>query len=303
MSVPPPSCTPSSTSTGSASWSERSTTSVSNATRWVRIDPTPWKIAAVTAEWITELAIDPDWSTATMTCHRSTCRRTRLANSGRLMTSWPLTGSTLRRLARMVARASKFAATRCRLGRRGSRTPANGLRTGVASRSRSSATTCATTVRAAASTWGAMRLRLRRIAVSSAWLGVTAASASASSTRSSTPRVSTARSTSRSATERGNSSCTSLIQSVLVRKPEPVEPAVRDAPSSRKPSASSRRASSPTGRPSASSAAGPSTSRHRRATSSSSSGLEAPGGAVTAPYLLVADPCAPPRAPTARPPG
>lgn len=60
----------------------RSTTFVSNATRWVRRPGTPHRQAAVTAEWITEPTIEPDWSTSSTSCHGWVCRRPREVNRG-----------------------------------------------------------------------------------------------------------------------------------------------------------------------------------------------------------------------------
>lgn len=83
MSVPPPNCTRISSSTGSATSSVRSTTEVSNATRWVRSPGRFHRQAAVTAEWITELTIEPDWSTSSTSCHCSRVRRVRVWKYGR----------------------------------------------------------------------------------------------------------------------------------------------------------------------------------------------------------------------------
>ena len=55
----------------------RSTTEVSKAIRWFFRVGSPWKMEAVTAEWITDSAIEPDWSTTTMNCHFSDCLRVR----------------------------------------------------------------------------------------------------------------------------------------------------------------------------------------------------------------------------------
>ena len=117
MSVPPPSCTFISVSTGSAAVSVKSTTLVSNTARWVRSSVfSEVKIEAVTAAWMTLSAIEPDWSTSTITCQRSMCLRTREKNSGSRMIRRPDAASKFRRLRRMVAGASKLAAIRCRDG-------------------------------------------------------------------------------------------------------------------------------------------------------------------------------------------
>ena len=67
MSVPPPSWHPNSTSTGSASRSVRSTTSTSKATSEVRTEEIEASVAPNTAAYTTDSAIEPDWSTATIT--------------------------------------------------------------------------------------------------------------------------------------------------------------------------------------------------------------------------------------------
>ncbi len=74
MSVPPPSWTPNSTSTGSASCSVRSTTAVSKTTSRVRSEDIEASTAPKTEECTTEAAIEPDWS-----MHRMTSFRTALA--------------------------------------------------------------------------------------------------------------------------------------------------------------------------------------------------------------------------------
>ena len=93
MSVPPPSCTFISTSTGSVTRSVRSTTSVSKMQRWVLVDGRPQRQAAVTAAWMTDESMLPLSSTSRMICHRSSCRRVRETKSGV-------------RMKRRVARAS-----------------------------------------------------------------------------------------------------------------------------------------------------------------------------------------------------
>jgi hypothetical protein len=60
MSVPPPSCTFRSTSTGEPTWSERSTTWVSKSTSDVFTAGSSAKIDAMTAEKIADSSIDPD---------------------------------------------------------------------------------------------------------------------------------------------------------------------------------------------------------------------------------------------------
>ena len=62
MSVPPPSCTPKRTSTGSSSSSLRSTTAVSNTTSRMSSERTEASTAANTEAYTTEAAIDPLWS-------------------------------------------------------------------------------------------------------------------------------------------------------------------------------------------------------------------------------------------------
>src|SRR5215469_5497848 len=69
MSVPPPSCTDISSSTGSAATSVRSTTLVSNTTSRSRYEGRPARMPAITALWMTEPAIDPLWSTTSTTSH------------------------------------------------------------------------------------------------------------------------------------------------------------------------------------------------------------------------------------------
>ena len=71
MSVPPPSCTRISTSTGSSTSSLRSTTLVSKTTSRTRNDGSPCRIPAITALWITEPAMLPLWSTQMITSHGS----------------------------------------------------------------------------------------------------------------------------------------------------------------------------------------------------------------------------------------
>ena len=71
MSVPPPSCTPKSTSTGSSISSVRSTTSVSKTTSRVRTDRSEASTAPNTLENTTDSAIEPDWS-----MHRTMSRST-----------------------------------------------------------------------------------------------------------------------------------------------------------------------------------------------------------------------------------
>ncbi len=77
MSVPPPSWVRMSSSTGSSTLEVRSTTSVSKTTRCDFTPGSPQRTDAVTAEWMTEPTIDPDWSTTRITCHRSISRRCR----------------------------------------------------------------------------------------------------------------------------------------------------------------------------------------------------------------------------------
>ena len=72
MSVPPPSCTPNSTSTGSSISSVRSTTSVSNTTSRVRTDRIDARTAPNTLEYTIDSAIDPLWSMHS-TISRCTC--------------------------------------------------------------------------------------------------------------------------------------------------------------------------------------------------------------------------------------
>ncbi len=62
MSVPPPSWVPKSSSTGSCSWSVRSTTAVSNTTSDVFSDRIDASTAPNTLAYTTEAAIDPLWS-------------------------------------------------------------------------------------------------------------------------------------------------------------------------------------------------------------------------------------------------
>ena len=62
MSVPPPSCTPNSSSTGSVTRSVRSTTAVSNAMICVRSDRTEASTAPNTPAYTTDDAIEPLWS-------------------------------------------------------------------------------------------------------------------------------------------------------------------------------------------------------------------------------------------------
>ena len=73
MSVPPPSCAPNSTSTGSASRSDRSITAVSKATSEVRSVDSEARAAANTLAYTTDGAIEPDWSTSS-TISRCTAR-------------------------------------------------------------------------------------------------------------------------------------------------------------------------------------------------------------------------------------
>ena len=75
MSVPPPSWTPNSTSTGSDSWEVRSTTAVSKATSDVRSDRIDASTAPKTDAYTTEDAIDPDWSMASTMSRAITCCR------------------------------------------------------------------------------------------------------------------------------------------------------------------------------------------------------------------------------------
>ncbi len=67
MSVPPPSCVPKSTSTGSSSWSVRSTTAVSKTTSRVEIVRIEASTAPNTDAYTTDAAMDPDWSIQRMT--------------------------------------------------------------------------------------------------------------------------------------------------------------------------------------------------------------------------------------------
>ena len=60
ISVPPPSWIDNRTSTGWPTWSERSTTAVSNSTSDVRMAGSSAKIDAMTAEKIAESSIEPD---------------------------------------------------------------------------------------------------------------------------------------------------------------------------------------------------------------------------------------------------
>ncbi len=62
MSVPPPSWVPKSTSTGSSSWSVRSTTAVSKTTSRVLSERMEARTAPNTDAYTTDDAIDPDWS-------------------------------------------------------------------------------------------------------------------------------------------------------------------------------------------------------------------------------------------------
>ena len=73
MSVPPPSWTPNSTSTGSATCGVRSTTLVSKAMTRVATDGSEARTDPNTAEYTTDSAMEPDWSR-----HRTTSRLTRV---------------------------------------------------------------------------------------------------------------------------------------------------------------------------------------------------------------------------------
>ena len=226
------------------------------------------KIAAVTAAWITLSTIEPDWSTATTTCQRSVCSRTRVLNSGSRITSRRVRGSTCLRLARTVPGASKFAATCCRERRRGSRRPVNGWVTGRASARISSRTTLSTMVRAIASTSGFIRCLVDRIALSRLVDGVAWARVSALVTTSVMPCRLIASSMILSATERGNSACTWLTHSGTVIAPVPSGEPSWFSRKSRAASIAASRAGRP---PSCSWASEPSVRRQRcrRRTSSS----------------------------------
>ena len=73
MSVPPPSWVPNSTSTGSVSWSVRSTTEVSKTTTEVRSDRIEASTAPKTPAYTTEDAIEPLWSRQRMTSRATAC--------------------------------------------------------------------------------------------------------------------------------------------------------------------------------------------------------------------------------------
>ncbi len=75
MSVPPPSCVPNSTSTGSDSLSVRSTTAVSNTTSDVFSARIEASTAPNTDAYTTLDAIDPDWSMARTTSRCTACDR------------------------------------------------------------------------------------------------------------------------------------------------------------------------------------------------------------------------------------
>lgn len=76
MSVPPPSWTLISVSTGSSIRSVRSTTAVSKITRWVVSMGSLAKMPAITAAWMTLESMEPLSSTAMITC-QGLRRRTR----------------------------------------------------------------------------------------------------------------------------------------------------------------------------------------------------------------------------------
>jgi hypothetical protein len=92
MSVPPPSCTRISTSTGSSASSDRSTTLVSKTTSLTRNVGSPLRIPAITALWITDPAMLALWSTQMITSHGSRrVLRSKKRSSPR--TSWWRVGS------------------------------------------------------------------------------------------------------------------------------------------------------------------------------------------------------------------
>jgi hypothetical protein len=235
MSVPPPSCTFMSVSTGSVRWVLRSITSVSKATNCSFTAGRPHRHAAVTAAWITEPTMLPDWSTATMICHCSPWRRCRLQNNGRSITSWRRAGTQWPRLDRIVPRGSKLRIARC-AERRRCRAPAKVERTWVARASTSRATTLRTNSRARSSTSALIRCLVKSTARRSVSDGSIRASTSRLVTTSWRPNSSTASRSRRSIVSRGNNVWIWLIHSGTVRADGD-----RSAPrSSRSPSAASR---------------------------------------------------------------